>query len=156
MIITMHLLHQMRIDSSSIYYTVISYTFTEYVLCTDYCTQQLQCSNSCRIPHQIPYNTVTDHKNFLKKEMIAQRGKLPWIIWYKQMVEHGIHHGIYIPPFELLEKHTTLGGWWLHLPRKIQAKKKNVSGHIFSALLNKVAPANILHYLASCAIFILV
>jgi hypothetical protein len=49
-------------------------------------------------------NTITDHKNFLKKEMIPLRGKLPWIIWYKQMVEHGIRHGIYIPPFESLQK----------------------------------------------------
>jgi hypothetical protein len=85
---------------------------------------------------EFPCGTVTDHKNFLKKEMIPLRGKLPWIIWYKQMVEHGIRHGIYIPPFESLEKHNTLGGWWIHLPRDIQAKKKNMSGHILSALLN--------------------
>jgi hypothetical protein len=85
---------------------------------------------------EFPRGTITDHKNFLKKEMIPLRGKLPWIIWYKQMVEHGIRHGIYIPPFESLEKHNTLGGWWTHLPRDIQAKKKNMSGHILSALLN--------------------
>jgi hypothetical protein len=58
--------------------------------------------------------------------MIPLRGKLPWIIWYKQMVEHCIRHGVYIPPFESLEKHNTLGEWWLHLPCEIQAKKKNM------------------------------
>jgi hypothetical protein len=85
---------------------------------------------------EFPRTTTSDHKNILKKEMIPIRGKLPWIIWYKQMVEHGIRHGIYIPPFESLQKHNTLGGWWSHLPREIQAKKKNMSGHILSALLN--------------------
>jgi hypothetical protein len=79
--------------------------------------------------------------------MIPLRGKLPWIIWYKQMVEHGIRHGIYIPPFESLQKHNTLGGWWNHLPQDIQAKKKNMSGHILSALFNNkcTVPLILLH-----------
>jgi hypothetical protein len=77
-----------------------------------------------------------DIKHFLKKEYIPLKDKLTWPIWYQRFTQHALDHGIFVPPFESLQKTERMGGWFHLIPQEYQQRTIFWSQQILCALTN--------------------
>ena len=75
-----------------------------------------------------------DQKGFLKKDNIPKRGNLQITLWYKQFVNFGLRHGVFIPPYESLHRIDMMGTYYINAPDSVKELKDTMSGDILTAI----------------------